>query len=569
MKAPMSSWLLAEPPAPFDASRAGAIDHPEQIAALQPAVRRLLHRPLGTQGLADRFCPVERDDGTVTLFTRVEHVGSDQAEALLRRIQDTGHRLSAPDRYVLPAALLLSLSRSADKFPLSGTASSPAAQRTPTALSGVFQDLLEWGVRHGATDLHLNVDRAAPQSEVRYTVAGRYVAPERFRHMPTDLLMDMLSVVWMDIQGGNGAVFDPLIEQQGSLLRRVDGRELLLRWASLASDRGPGVCLRILERDACLQATTLQALGYHDRQVAQFDRVLCAEGGAVVLAGTVGSGKSTTLATLIRGLPEHRKIITLEEPVEYRISGAIQNTISRDLDRQAHDRYAAKLRTLKRSAMSDVLLGEIRDAESGLAFMDLAGSGVNVYTTVHAPSARAIVDRLASRFVGVPRDFLETPGVLKLLVFQVLLPRLCSGCTCAADPSELVRQQGGDPARWRAWLDWIQEGWDIAPADLRLRNPAGCARCRRPQLPELAGYDGRTVAAELREPGLPSAVAADDPYRPDRHDSAMAHAMEKVAAGLVDPRDVEPRFMAFETWALRVRSGRPSPDRMRLLRGSS
>jgi type II secretory ATPase GspE/PulE/Tfp pilus assembly ATPase PilB-like protein len=567
MKVPVSSWRLAEPPAPFNPALAGAIDHPEQIAALRPAVRRLLLRPLGMLTLADRFCPVEREDGTVTLFTRSEHVGGDQAEALLRRIRDAGHRLSAPDRYVLPAALLLSLSRGEDRALPSGTAT-PAADRTPTALSGVFQDLLEWGVRHGATDLHLNVDRTALQSEVRYTVAGRYVAPERFRHMPTDLLMDMLSVVWMDIQGGNGAVFAPLIEQQGSLLRRADGRDLLLRWASLASDRGPSVCLRILEREAGLRAVTLQALGYQDCHVAQFDRVLCAEGGAVVLAGTVGSGKSTTLAALIRGLPDHRKIITLEEPVEYRIAGAIQNTISRDLDRQAHDRYAAKLRTLKRSAMSDVLLGEIRDAESGLAFMDLAGSGVNVYTTVHAPSARAIVDRLASPFVGVPRDFLETPGVLKLLIFQVLLPRLCPACAGAAEPAELARQQGGDPDHWRAWLGWIEHCWHVEPEKLRLRNPAGCPRCRRPQLPELAGYEGRTVAAELREPGLWAADAAADPYRPDRVDSAMAHAMEKVAAGLIDPRDVETRFMAFETLALRLRSRRSPHGGMRLAGGS-
>lgn len=567
MKTPTPPWRLAEAPAPFNAALAGTIDHPEQIAALRPTVRRSLVRPLGMLALADRFCPVEREDGTVTLFTRAEHVGGDQAEALLRRIRDSGHRLSAPDRYVLPAALLVSLSRGEDKAWMSGVAS-PAADRTPTALSGVFQDLLEWGVRHGATDLHLNVDRTAPQSEVRYTVAGRYVAPERFRHMPTDLLMDMLSVAWMDIQGGNGAVFDPLVEQQGSLLCRAEGRDLLLRWASLASDRGPSVCLRILERDAGLRAATLGGLGYQDRHLAQFERVLCAEGGAVVLAGTVGSGKSTTLATLIRGLPDHRKVITLEEPVEYRIAGAVQNTISRDLDRQAHDRYSAKLRTLKRSAMSDVLLGEIRDAESGLAFMDLAGSGVNVYTTVHAPSARAIVDRLASRFVGIPRDFLETPGVLKLLVFQVLLPRLCPACTCAAEPGELVRQRGGDPGGWRAWLAWIEHCWHIAPEKLRLRNPAGCPRCRQPQLPELAGYAGRTVAAELREPGLLTADAADDPYRPDRHDSAMAHAMEKVALGLIDPRDVEPRFMAFETLALRARSERPSHGRLQLAGGS-
>jgi type II secretory ATPase GspE/PulE/Tfp pilus assembly ATPase PilB-like protein len=560
---PPASWRLAEPVAPFDALRAGVLEDAEQLADLRPPVRRVLAQPLAVEALADRICPVEREDGTVTLLARAEYVASDQADALMRRMQAQGYAPSAPDRYVLPPALLLALSRGTSGVSSSARAiAGPASLRTPTALAGVFQDLVEWGVQHGATDLHLNVDRTAVQSEVRYTVAGRYVAPERFRHMPTDLMMDVLSVAWMDIQGGNGAVFDPLIEQQGSLLRRAAGRDLVLRWASLASDRGPSVCLRLLEREAAPRVTSLHALGYDDAQIAQFDRVMCAEGGAIVLAGTVGSGKSTTLATLIRRLPPHRKVVTLEEPVEYRIAGAIQNTIGRNLDRLAHDHYAAKLRTLKRSAMSDVLLGEIRDAESGLAFMDLAGSGVNVYTTVHAPSARAIVDRLSSRFIGVPRDFLETPGVLKLLVFQVLLPRLCPDCALAATADVLVRQQRRDLVYWRAWLAWMRGGWPIDPAAVRLRNPEGCVRCRQPQLPELNGYQGRAVAAELHEPGLSQAHGEGDPYLPDREASAMAHAMRQVASGRVDPRDVESRFMSFETLALRSRAqaaGCPRP----------
>ncbi len=552
MKAWASTWQVAEPAAPFDLARAATIDHPDQLSALQPGLARLLAREFGVHALADRICPVERADGSVTLLARAEYVGSDQADALVRRIQGAGRRLSDPARYVLPAALLLALSRDAG----AALNSVPAADRTPTALAGVFQDLVEWGVRQGATDLHLNVHRDASESEVRYTVAGRYVAPERFHHMPTGLLLDVLAVAWMDIQGGNGAVFDPLLEQQGSLLRRVDGRAFTLRWASLAADRGPSVCLRFLERDAGIRHASLQALGYEPDQIARFERVLRSEGGAIVLAGTVGSGKSTTLATLIRGLPDHRKVITLEEPVEYRIAQAVQNTIGRDLDQQAHGRYAAKLRTLKRSAMTDVLLGEIRDAESGLAFMDLAGSGVNVYTTVHAPSARAIIDRLASQFIGVPRDFLDTPGVLKLLVYQALLPRLCPDCALPACPAEPSGQQNHADAhrRWSQWLGWIEQSWGVPPETLRLRNPRGCKRCHSPQLPELAGYQGRTVAAECLEPGLHDAHAGVvEAYLPDARNSAMAHAMAKVRAGCVDPRDVEVRFMAFETLVLRQR----------------
>ena len=168
-----------------------------------------------------------------------------------------------------------------------------------------------------------------------------------------------------------------------------------------------------------------------------------------------------------------------------------------------------------------------------------------------ADRERAIVDRLASDFIAVPRDFLATPGILKLLVYQALLPRLCPDCALPAGPAELVRQQpGGGAGRWRRWLDWIGLAWDVDPDALRLRNPDGCARCRRAALPDLFGYDGRTVAAECLEPGLPDAGGGNG-HVPDPRASAMAHAMEKAAAGLVDPRDVEARFMAFETLLLR------------------
>src|SRR5690606_16973380 len=123
----------------------------------------------------------------------------------------------------------------------------------------------------------------------------------------------------------------------------------------------------------------------------------------------------------------------IEDPVEYRIPGAIQNTVVRDLDANAQDAFAAKLRAIKRAAMNDVLLGEIRDDETGRAFMDLVGSGVNVYTTVHASSASLIPARLASDFIRVSPDFLATPGMLKLLVYQALMPVLCARCALPLD----------------------------------------------------------------------------------------------------------------------------------------
>lgn len=522
-------------------SRAGVLADTEALLALRPALKRSLSAQFGVEDLAARLCPVELDDGTAAIFALPEHVGSDQADELARRIALAGFAAATPSRYVLNASLLLAVARDAFRPAIAGADTAPGRG----ALAEAFHELVEWGVLNQASDLHLNVNLREPESEVKYTLCGRYVAPECFRRMPTRTLLEMLSVAWMDVSGGNGAVFDPSSEQQGSLLRTYAGREVMLRWASLASEKGPSVCLRLLEKNRADGIPPLEALGYLPDQIGLLEQSLAAGGGAVVFAGTVGSGKSTTLASLIARLPQDRKVVTIEDPVEYTIPRAIQNSVARRLDTDAHVAFATKLRALKRSAMSDVLLGEVRDRETGLAFMDLAGSGVNVYTTVHAPSAAFIPERLASDFIGVSRDFLAMPGTLKLLIWQALLPRLCD-CSlpfmdAAASNQEAIRK-----------LKQLEALFPGPAEGLRRRNFAGCSRCRKQGLAELSGYDGRSVAAEMIDPRLLAGLLewVRDRGRgpvpaPDR--TAMDTAMVKAYSGIFDPHDIEQRFHSFET----------------------
>jgi type II secretory ATPase GspE/PulE/Tfp pilus assembly ATPase PilB-like protein len=545
-----SSIASDAPPQPapprFNAADAIVVSSPDDLAAMEPGFVESLSQRFDVEALASRLCPVLLADQSVAIFALAEHVGSDQADALAQRIGACGYRMSAPARYVLAAPLLLAAARNqlAGKPGAGGAAPAPSR----TALADAFNDMVDWGVRNGASDLHLNVCLREPVSEVRFTLAGRYVSPQRFERMPTNMLMDMLSVAWMDISGGNGAVFDPSAEQQGSMTRQVDGKTVMLRWASLAADQGPSVCLRLLERDARSRVPGLEQLGYLPDQTEQIGRVMLSEGGVIIFSGTVGSGKSTSLASLICGLPAHRKVITIEDPVEYIIPGAIQNTVARNLDATAHQTYASKLRTLKRSAMTDVLLGEVRDEETGRALMDLAGSGVNVYTTVHAPSAAHIPQRLASDFIRVSRDFLATPGMLKLLVYQALLPVLCPHCarqaSCLSDGDMHLDGKRRTAKEWNAWLELIQSLYGDAGGTLRVRNAAGCSACHRPQLPELNGYAGRTVVADIVEPAIAAHPGAGNEM-PRR--GAMECAVLKAYAGEIDPRDIEARFHAFET----------------------
>lgn len=540
-------------PMRFDASQAVALSGPDELMALDPAFLKSLSAEFKVEALAGRLCPVLLGDHSVAIFSLAEHVGGDQADELARCVGQAGYALARPQRYVLAAPLLLAIARNQVTAQSLVNQHGRFHEQSKTALADAFQDLIEWGVRHGASDLHLNVRLREPESEVKATLAGRYVAPERFQRMPTSTLIDMLSVAWMDIQGGNGAVFDPSTEQQGQMIRRVDGKTVLLRWASLAADQGPSVCLRLLGYDAAASYPSLEQLGYLPDQVRVIERAMLAEGGAIVFAGTVGSGKSTTLASLIASLTNSRKVITIEEPVEYLIPRAIQNTVARDLDAMAHGAYAAKLRALKRSAMSDVLLGEIRDRETGRAFMDLAGSGINVYTTTHAGSAALICERLASDFVGVSRDFLATPNILKLLVHQSLLPKLCQHC--ALNATHLLKGASGVDERyraggyWRLWLNRIRRLYDCDIELLRVRNPSGCSFCRVAQAPSLNGYAGRTVVAEHIEPSLTPGFLEGVHHAGGSvcvTRTAMQCAMVKAMCGQIDPREIESRFQSFE-----------------------
>ncbi|HUH86638.1 MAG TPA: ATPase, T2SS/T4P/T4SS family [Pusillimonas sp.] len=571
MRAAWSSWSRLNPPdvvlpiadpSALNISPVSVLESLDDILGVRPAFVRSISRELDVEALAARLCPVLLEDGTVAIFALAEHAGSDQANALVRLVGERGYQPAQPPFYILPAPLLLAIARGQVTPQMLSGAGSRMPSQAGTALADAFQDMLEWGVRVGASDLHINIHLREPESEVRFTLSGRYVAPERFQGIPTRTLMDMLAVIWMDVRGGNGAVFDPGIEQQGSLVKRVEGRQVLLRWASLAAERGPSVCLRLLHRDAVIQIPSLTQLGYLPHQCSVIESAVLAQGGAIVFSGSVGSGKSTSLAALIAGVPADRKVVTLEDPVEYLIPNAVQNTLARALHETAHDEYGSKLRTLKRSAMNDVLLGEIRDLESGRAFVDLAGSGVSVYTSTHAASAALVADRLASDFIGVPRDFLATPGVLKLIVHQALLPLVCPECAlCFREATKGPLTPPRTAGSWQVWLGFVQRLYGADAESLRFRNEGGCPTCRQAGGAHLAGYAGRSVAAEYIEPafdyewlhcirqsqslGYLSKPAVQFPgmHRPESISTALHCAMYKALLGQVDVRDVERVFM--------------------------
>lgn len=537
-----------------------------ELEKLVPAFVRTLSKELDVAGLNARMCPVLFADGSTGVFVLAQYYHDDQTAGLLLLLRERGYRIHPNSLYVLSPTMLIAVTKCALKTarPLVSTLESPSRGG---ALTMAMNAILVWALKHRASDIHFNVRSDDSESTVMFTIDGRYVCPDRYARLPTSTMLAMLSVTWMDVEGGNGAVFDPTVEQQGRVTRELNGQKLTLRWASLCTDRGPSVCLRLLILDSGSLTPELHDLGYLESQIAALRRASLQQGGAIVLAGTVGSGKSTTLATLMREIPAYRKVITLEDPAEYLIPNALQNTVSRSTDEHSVNIFDNKLKAFKRSAMNDLLIGEIRDAAGGRAFSDLAGTGVSLYSTVHAGSALLIPERLASSFIGVPRDLLATPGILKLLVFQCLMPLICSGCAqtyeqaLASGPWRCA--MGIERSRsWQcAWIRALEVSCDIPRDQMRFRSESGCPRCMS-GLTALRGTSGRTVAAEYIEPALEpeflDCLKRNDGLAmhqwftrrarahyldPDMQGKSARHcALYKVGRGLVDPREVERFF---------------------------
>lgn len=577
-KGPLARGTFVQDPAadpdnrPCDEPRAD-LGTMKDIADLQPAFRTLKVDWSGPDA-AITACVAELEGDSYVVFVKRGQLDTDIFRAVVARAKHADKHRRGVAIYTIAPVVLLTLVR--ERLGGKDLEDKIANEGGRSAVRTGFHDLIAWTVRNGASDLHLNIDTSSPLSRVSATIDGRYVTPAHLV-MPTERMLEMAQVAWQDIAGGNGAVFNTKQEQQGRLYEVIDDRNYLLRWGSFIADSGPSITLRALDLDAKVQAVDFASLGFLPSQIEQLERAMQSLGGAIVFGGVPGSGKTTSTGQLIIRLPTTRKVMTLEDPVEQRLQGALQASITRSHSTSDKEAFQAKIMALKRAAASDVFLGEIRDYLSGQAFQDITQSGANCYATTHVGSALAIPHRLASAQIGIPWEVLGAPRFLKLLAHQTLLPVLCE---CAVPASALL-DGASDPIGinrsgdwWKAYMHRIERLYDFSLDQIRVRNREGCPQCQHKGIPELFGYAGRTVVAEIFEPGLdPQALRAitqgdelrlmqifqshrtagfDDPDMNGK--SAMECASYKMSQGMIDPRDIEQHFVTFAA----LDKGRPS-----------
>jgi type IV pilus assembly protein PilB len=268
------------------------------------------------------------------------------------------------------------------------------------------------------------------------------------------------------------------LPQDGRVGLTVDGRHVDLRVVTLPSVHGEAVVMRVLDKSSVVVA--LDTLGMAEPERERFERAFHETHGAVLVTGPTGSGKSTTLYAALQKLNTAEKnIITVEDPVEYEISGLTQVQVSPKVGLT----FAAGLRSMVRADPDVIMVGEIRDRETAQIAVESALTGHLVLSTLHTNDAPSAISRLVE--MGI-EPFLVA-SALDCVVAQRLARMLCSNCKRRTIvPAQILRDSG-----YKALVD------------LEAYEPVGCRRCSG------SGYRGRlglyevmSVSAEIQKLAL-------------------------------------------------------------------
>ena len=272
-------------------------------------------------------------------------------------------------------------------------------------------------------------------------------------------------------------IADRLRPQGGHASVGLDGSRVDLRVSTLPASHGEKVVIRILDQRE--GGRSLESLGLDDVDAPRMDRLLEIREGLVLVTGPTGSGKTTTLYSALRQIQRKGlNIITVEDPVEYRIPGIVQVQIND----KAGLSFAAALRSILRQDPDVVLIGEIRDRETAAIAVQAALTGHLVFATLHTNDACSSITRLAD--LGV--DSAKLAAALKAIVAQRLIRQLCAVCKIVAN--------SGAPRQLRPSI----------AEDVLVYTPVGCNACA------MTGYRGRLAVTEivLADADLERAIAS-------------------------------------------------------------
>ena len=366
---------------------------------------------------------------------------------------------------IMPAALI-------DAGPREST-EDVAAQTETAPIIRLVDQLLRTALTLRASDLHLEPGSAG--CRLRYRIDGLLCDEQRLpRNVQAPVISRLKVLACLDIA-------ERRLPQDGAFRIRVDGKEIDLRVSVIPLPYGEKIVVRVLDQSAGL--VDLEALGCTAERLDEFRAVLRRTRGMVLVTGPTGSGKTTTLYAMVQSLNEpSRNIVTVEDPIEYRIPGVNQLQVNAEIGLT----FTRALRALLRQDPDVILIGEIRDGETAEISCRAAMTGHLVLSTLHTNDASSTVTRLLD--LDVPR-YLVVSQLIGVIA-QRLVRTICPRCRREAEPpSELLT------------------ALRLAPEAVRTKctyEGRGCSHCRN------EGYFGRTAIHEVMmlTPPLRELIAA-------------------------------------------------------------
>ena len=315
-------------------------------------------------------------------------------------------------------------------------------------------------IQRRASDIHL--EPLEKRFRVRYRIDGVLLEVE---NPPKRLQLSIISRLKIM---ANISIAEKRIPQDGRIQIMMNGRQLDLRVSSLPTAHGESIVMRILDKEG-LQLG-LPELGFFSDDQKELERLISLPDGIVLVTGPTGSGKTTTLYSCLHHINKpDRKIITVEDPVEYQLNGINQVPVRADIGMT----FASALRAMLRQAPNIVMIGEIRDLETAEIAINASLTGHMVFSTLHTNDAPSAVTRLID--IGV-KPFLVSTS-LRATIAQRLVRKICAKC----------RQPYAPTAAELRSLNITS----AQAATANFARGSGCAACNG------TGYRGRLTIVEL------------------------------------------------------------------------
>ncbi len=315
--------------------------------------------------------------------------------------------------------------------------------------------------RMRASDIHL--EPLEKRFRLRYRIDG---VLQEMKDPPKRLQSAIISRIKIM---SKMSIAEKRLPQDGRIqLTLIDRKQIDLRVSTVPTVHGEGIVMRILDKSSLLLG--LPDLGFLSDDASVMERIINLPDGIFLVTGPTGSGKTTTLYACLNSINKpDRKIITVEDPVEYQLSGINQVPVNDEIGMS----FAAALRAMLRQAPNIIMIGEIRDAETASIAINASLTGHLVFSTLHTNDATSALTRLID--IGV-KPFLVASSV-RAVMAQRLVRKICSACAEPYEPSE---------GELRAL--------NLTPSQIEQANfkrGRGCEKCRG------TGYKGRLGIFEI------------------------------------------------------------------------